>query len=246
MTITGWNAKYLKILQEFGYEQKQDIESAQLLDSIISKPISEKKIQKIIQNKSVFVIGAGPSLSYSIKYLKKFKDVPKIVADGATQALIEHKIKPEIIVTDLDGDEKSLKKIGKTDTIFVVHAHGDNIEKLPLAENFKNCLGTTQTKPFGKLENFGGFTDGDRCVFLANSFGAKNIILCGMDFGKNIGKYSKSSISNRKIKLKKLNYGEKLLEWLSTKTKSNLFTTSKPIKGFKKIRYSELDDIIIT
>ena len=55
----------------------------------------------------------------------------------------------------------------------VVHAHGDNIEKIHLVKNFKNCIGTTQTKSFGKLHNFGGFTDGDRCVFLANHFKAK-------------------------------------------------------------------------
>ena len=244
MTISGWNTKYLQILREFGYDRKRDVESAQLLDSVISRTISEKKIQNIIKNKSVFVIGAGPSLSYSLRYLKKFKDIPKIVADGASKALVENKIKPDIIVTDLDGDEKTLKKLGKTNTIFVVHAHGDNIEKLPLVENFSNCFGSTQTKSIGRIKNFGGFTDGDRCVFLAEYFGAKNIILCGMDFGDSIGKYSKIKILNRKMKLKKLNYGKKLLEWLAPKAKSNLFTTSKSIKGFRKIRYSELDDII--
>jgi len=42
----------------------------------------------------------------------------------------------------------------------------------------------------------------------------------------------------------KLKRGKSLLEWLSTITKSELFTTSKPIKGFKKISYNELDIII--
>ena len=71
--------------------------------------------------------------------------------------LVDNGIKPDIIVTDLDGDENVLKKIGRTKTIFVVHAHGDNIDKLELMKNFKNCLGTTQSKPFGNLHNFGGF-----------------------------------------------------------------------------------------
>jgi hypothetical protein len=42
----------------------------------------------------------------------------------------------------------------------------------------------------------------------------------------------------------KLHRGELLLEWLSTITKSELFTTSKPIKGFKKISYKNVDIII--
>jgi hypothetical protein len=42
----------------------------------------------------------------------------------------------------------------------------------------------------------------------------------------------------------KLNKGRSLLEWLSTITKSELFTTSKQIKGFKKISYKNVDIII--
>jgi len=113
-----------------------------------------------------------------------------------------------------------------------------------LIGNFKNCIGTTQTKPIGKLQNFGGFTDGDRAVFLANYFMAKKIILFGMDFGKRIGKFSNTKPSERTIKLKKLRKGKFLLEWLAIKSKSELFTTSSPIVGFKKIPYQNLDSII--
>ena len=246
MTISGWNTKYLEILKEFGYDQKQDFESAWLLNTILKKQVALAKLKKIISGKTVFVIGAGPSLASCIPTLKKFKKVPKIVADNATQKLIENRIKPDIVITDLDGDEKFLRKIGKTKTIIITHAHGDNIAKLHLAENFTNCLGTTQTKSFGKMHNFGGFTDGDRCVFLAKHFRAKNIVLFGMDFGKTIGRYSKTKVRDRKIKIKKLRRGKKLLEWLASKNKSGLYTTSKPIKGFKKIRFKDVDDIAIT
>ena len=61
-----------------------------------------------------------------------------------------------------------------------------------------------------------------------------------MDFGKQIGKFSKTKKSERKVKLMKLKKGESLLEWLSTITKSELFTTSKPIRGFEKISYKKL------
>jgi uncharacterized Rossmann fold enzyme len=65
-----------------------------------------------------------------------------------------------------------------------------------------------------------------------------------MDFGKRIGKFSNTKTSEKSIKLKKLKKGKFLLEWLATKTKSELFTTSSPIVGFKKIPYQYLDIII--
>ena len=240
MKILGWNSKYSDIVREFNYDKKKDFESTVILDSILKESNVLQRIEDMIFSKTVFIVGAGPSLSSAIPVLKK-TNATKIIADSALKPLIEHGIKPEIVVTDLDGDENFLKKIGKTKVIFVVHAHGDNIEKLPIVENFQNCIGTTQTKSFGKILNFGGFTDGDRAVFLANYFDAKRIVLFGMDFGTRIGKFSNTKIVDRKVKLKKLEKGKFLLEWLSMKSKSELLTTSKQIRGFKKISYKDLN-----
>ena len=244
MAIGGWEKKYSEIIKEFGYDKKLDFESAILLNLITKNPIQLNKIRKIVSKRTVIVIGSGPSLSSSIKFLKKYPKIPKIVADSAAKPLLEKNIKIDILVTDLDGDKEILKKIGKSDSIIVIHAHGDNIAQLQIVENFKNYLGTTQTKTFGKLQNFGGFTDGDRCVFLADYFGVKKIILFGMDFGKKIGKYSKTKKSDRKIKLKKLRWGKKLLEWFAKKTNTQLYTTSDSISGFKKISFKDLDSIL--
>ncbi|QLH07622.1 6-hydroxymethylpterin diphosphokinase MptE-like protein [Nitrosopumilus ureiphilus] len=244
MMVLGWKKKYSDILKEFNYSEKKDIESAIQLNSLLKKSNTIQKIIPLIEGKTVFVIGSGPSLSTAIPILRKYKIPTKIAADSALKPLVENGIIPDIIITDLDGDESTLKKIAKTESIFVVHAHGDNIGKLQLAKKFKNCIGTTQSKPFSKIQNFGGFTDGDRGVFLANHFKAKKIILFGMDFGNRIGKFSNTKKIERKTKMMKLKKGESLLEWLSTITKSKLFTTSKSIKGFKKISYKELDIII--
>jgi len=241
MMISGWKKRYLLILKELNYSQKKDKQSAIILDSILKKTNTADKILKLIEGKTVFVIGSGPSLSNAIPKLKKLKKSIKIAADSSLKPLVDNGIIPDIVVTDLDGDENTIKKIAKTKSIFVIHAHGDNIEKLELVKKIKNCIGTTQSNPFNKIQNFGGFTDGDRGVFLANYFGAKKIILFGMDFGNRIGKFSNTKKADRKIKLKKLEIGENLLIWLSTITKSELFTTSKPIKGFKKISYKDLD-----
>ena len=242
--ILGWKRRYQSILKELNYSEKKDKESAIILDSILKKNNNNQKITKLIQGKTVFVIGSGPSLSFAIPKLKKFKKSIKIAADSSLKPLLENGIVPDIIVTDLDGDEDAIKKLSKKKSIFVIHAHGDNIKKLQMVKEIKNCIGTTQTTPFNKIQNFGGFTDGDRGVFLANHFEAKKIILFGMDFGKQIGKFSNTKKSDRDTKLKKLKIGEELLIWLSTITKSELFTTSRSIDGFKKISYKELDIII--
>ena len=243
MTILGWATRYNEIVNDFGYSKKMDIQSSRLLDSLLSKKTRTAELKKLIENESIFIIGAGPSLLSCIPILKKYNKITKIVADGATRALIENNLKANIVVTDLDGDIPVLKRVSKTNTIMVVHAHGDNLEKLYLAQSFKNCIGTTQAKPFGNIHNFGGFTDGDRCVFLANHFKAKKIILFGMDFGTTIGSFSKTKITNKGIKIKKLRRGKKLLEWLAQKSRSELYSTTT-VKGFAKIRFEDIDNII--
>ena len=244
MTIRGWKTRYREIRNVFGYRKYDDLISAKKLNSKIGKRYPLSNIKKTIRGQTVFIIGAGPSLSRSISTLKKYQNITKIVADGAVQALIEHKIKPQILVTDLDGDIESIKKIGRTKIPIIIHADGNNYDKLDIVSKLQNKIGTTQTEKFGKLENFGGFTDGDRCVFLAENFHAKKIILFGMDFGDKIGKYSKKKVMDRKTKLKKLEYGKKLLEWLAKESDSELYTTSKSIKGFKKIRLVDLQYVV--
>ena len=242
MTIRGWKTQFKEIRKEFGYLEKDDLISARKLDSLLKRKNSKRQFQDMIQGKTVFIIGAGPSLTKSLKYIKKSKNVTKIVADGAVRALLEKNIKPNILVTDLDGDLKSIEKIGKTKIPIIVHAHGDNYEKLEIVKKLKNVVGSTQTRKIGKIENFGGFTDGDRCVFLAEYFNASKIVLIGMDFGQKIGKYSKHRIVDRKIKIKKLKFGKKIAEWIGTKSKADLFSTNR-IKGYKIIRMVDLECI---
>lgn len=175
--------------------------------------------------KGLFVVfGAGPSIKKHIKYLKthnkKFKDHTIIAADGATSALLEADIIPEIIVTDLDGKMNDLLMANSKGTTFVIHGHGNNIDLIKKYTNsFNKVLGTTQSVPLENVYNFGGFTDGDRSVFLAESLGAKEIVLGGMDFGKYVTSYSRPNIKKNieiadDIKIKKLEYGEKLVIWI--------------------------------
>ena len=104
------------------------------------------KLTNLIKEKTVVVIGSGPSLSRDINKIRNLSKLTKIAADSSTKILVENQIIPEIIVTDLDGDERYIKKISKNKSIFVVHAHGDNIEKIKIAKKFKHWIGTTQSK----------------------------------------------------------------------------------------------------
>ena len=238
----GWKTKFSEIRKEFGYLEKQDQLSAEKLNSLLKRKYSKIEFQNLIRDKPVFIIGAGPSLSQSLKHIKKSKNITKIVADGAVRALLEKNIKPDILVTDLDGDIESIKKIGKTKIPIIVHAHGDNLDRMEIVKKLSNVTGTTQTREFGKLKNYGGFTDGDRCVFLAEYFNASKIVLIGMDFGRKIGKYSKHRVINRKTKLKKLKSGKMIIEWFATKSKADLYST-KRMKGYKTIRLIDLECI---
>ena len=67
MTIRGWKTRYREIRGMFGYKESDDIASAKKLNSIIGKKIPSSNFKKKIFGKTVFVIGAGPSLDNAIK-----------------------------------------------------------------------------------------------------------------------------------------------------------------------------------
>ena len=79
-------------------------------------------------------------------------------------------------------------------------------------DKFKSVYGTTQIEPKAHIYNFGGFTDGDRAVFLAEHFKPKAIILIGMDFDSDIGEYSYTK--NVEVKKKKLKWASYLVNYL--------------------------------
>ena len=83
MTIRGWKTQFKEIRKEFGYLEEDDLISAKKLDSLLKGKNSKNQFQNMIKGKTVFIIGAGPSLTRSLKHIKKSKNVVKIVADGA-------------------------------------------------------------------------------------------------------------------------------------------------------------------
>lgn len=229
MDYSYWEKFYKQILKDFNFSIDKDLEAAVLLNDLISKKnlFSIIELEKMIKGKEVFVFGSGPSLEQTIedKFLI-FDEKLKIAADGATSALLRKKILPDIIVTDLDGMIPDQIIANMDGSIVIVHCHGDNIKNLKkyVPKFNENIMGTTQTNPwfYKYLHNFGGFTDGDRAVFLADHFGAKKINLIGFDFDGEIGKYSYPDKKDKEQKIKKLKWAKNLIDELN-KDKKNIF-----------------------
>jgi uncharacterized Rossmann fold enzyme len=232
-----WFPFYQQIRTEFGYSTEKDQEAAEMLSNMIKdKALPVSKIQKKIQGKHVLVIGAGPSLEKNIEFIKKNKKYIKIAADGVVEILLNSKIKPDIVVSDLDGNPKYLRMAEKMGAIMVIHAHGDNMENLQKnVPKFRKIIGTTQVMPTANVYNFGGFTDGDRSVFLAEEMKAKSITLVGMDLDSKPRKFATSDQDSQiDTKRKKLMTAKRLLEMLGKQSKSKLINKSNTrIKGIK-------------
>jgi 2-amino-4-hydroxy-6-hydroxymethyldihydropteridine diphosphokinase len=232
-----WFPFYQQIRTEFGYSTEKDQEAAEMLSNMIKdKALPVSKIQKKIQGKRVLVIGAGPSLEKNIEFIKKNKKYIKIAADGVVEILLNSKIKPDIVVSDLDGNPKYLRMAEKMGAIMVIHAHGDNMENLQKnVPKFRKIIGTTQVMPTANVYNFGGFTDGDRSVFLAEEMKAKSITLVGMDLDSKPRKFATSDQDSQiDTKRKKLMTAKRLLEMLGKQSKSKLINKSNTrIKGIK-------------
>ena len=208
MRLEAWLKHYDEIVKEFGYDPKKDYYSSTILSSLLgNRTILEKEIAKKI-NKEVYIIGNSASLSQELKMVGR----PIIVADDAVKIVSEYGIIPDIILTDLDGDINTILEMNTKGTLVGIHAHGDNLHLLEkyVPKFKKNVFGTTQNKPLWNIYNFGGFTDGDRCVFLAQHFKAEKIHLIGFDFELPTRKEGKNS----DVKKKKLAWAKKLIDLL--------------------------------
>lgn len=223
-----WRPKYEQISKRLGLDQKSDEKSAIILNKLIPKS-DIMDLKKLIKEKECIIFGAGPSLEMDIKKIRGTENMDKVLisVNGATSAVIKY-TNPDIIVTDLDGEVNDQIKAWNRGSWLVIHGHGDNVESIRnvVPEINERIIGTTQTKAFGKIYNFGGFTDGDRAAFMANELGASKIYLAGMDLGDKIGKWS--GRKNKSIKIMKLEICMQLLTWLTTELDANIINiTSK-------------------
>ena len=238
-----WVEIYKWIAGLLGIDPSSDEMATKVLSKLLGDNyVTPEYLRRVINGRYVVVFGAGPSLVDHVVLVKKYLygvDRGKIVliaANGATKALLERGLVPNIIVTDLDGDLMALAEAGSKGSILVVHGHGDNIELLrkyiPLfsRRGFK-IHGTTQVKPVENVFNYYGFTDGDRAVYMAAYYRASRIILAGMDLGPEVGVYSGKDYRDKPGKLRgklvKLSIARELLKLLSLRIDIPIYTLSE-------------------
>ncbi|MFW9866173.1 MAG: 6-hydroxymethylpterin diphosphokinase MptE-like protein [Candidatus Thorarchaeota archaeon] len=255
---------YVQIADCFKFDYQKDCESRDFLQQILSKKSPNwnvgmilESFKKMLASKQLILIyGCGPSLEDTVetlidlKGIRFFDNFINLTADGASILLRENNIPIDAIFTDLDG-------ITQNEFLYshfnVVHAHGDNIDKLKLFEemilNFDNIIGTTQVEPLGNVINPGGFTDGDRIMYFIHTLinPSQKLYLIGMDFKKIIGKYSKLDLERNQegslIKQKKLQFGVKLLEWLTSRILNDIYLVNSN-KISDKFKYITLDQFL--
>lgn len=213
MDFAAWEPIYERILEDFGFDRRGDEEAARFLSGMLTKDksASSLELKDVISGKPVLVCGNAPGLRDELSEIDLSAFVI-VAADGAAAVLMDMGHVPDVICTDLDGNsEADLEKeilaciMG---SIVLIHAHGDNMDKLEkYVPRFKRFIATTQAEPFDKVYNFGGFSDGDRCVFVAKDFGAKSIKLAGFDF---------EDPEVNPVKKKKLKWARKLIGILGT------------------------------
>ena len=204
MEFSEWEPLYTQILADFGFDRSEDEASARILaDLLHGRAGALADLRGIISGRDVAVCGNAPSLASEIDSI--MPDQTIIAADGATTVLMASRMIPDVIVTDLDGTIEDIIAASEKGSFIVVHAHGDNIPAVRsvVPRLGWRVLGTTQSEPFDDIHNFGGFSDGDRCVFLAKASGAASVALFGFD-------YDDPEVND--VKKKKLVWARRLIE----------------------------------
>lgn len=204
MKFEEWEPIYQEILDDFGFDGIKDEEAARLLSELIrDRSINVRRLSDLIYRRHVIICGNSPLLDEELKSIDVSGRIV-IAADGATSILLKNCIVPDIVVTDLDGCMEDITSVDQKCAIIVVHAHGDNIPAIKkYVPSLKNVIGSVQSKPIKNVHNFGGFTDGDRCVFIAKEFNADSIALIGFDF---------DDPNLSEVKKKKLQWAKRLIK----------------------------------
>ncbi len=238
-----WSHKYMEVLRALDIDPTGDREATMYLDRIIRKE-DYGEVQGLINGRPVIVFGCGPSLETDLQKLIDAGLQRKFIAvavDGSIYMLLRYRLQPHIHVTDLDGDIDSILLANRHGTLTFIHAHAENrraVEAVCPRLRGK-VFGVTRSKETEKVRNFGGFTDGDIAVHLADHFKPGFIVLSGMDYGHIIGVHS-----GRYDPIKKprsMRVSKDVLEALAGRTKTRVYNMTS---GGEYIRHTTHADIL--
>ncbi|ADJ14906.1 6-hydroxymethylpterin diphosphokinase MptE-like protein [Halalkalicoccus jeotgali] len=207
MNFETWEPIYESIITDFGFDRREDERARDALARLV-EPFDERRLAAL-GDATVAVAGAGPSLPDDLDRVAGADYV--IAASTAADTLLAAGLDPDLMVTDVDKNPETARRLTRLGTPVAVHAHGDNlglVERWVPRLGAESVLPTTQAAPRGPVRNFGGFTDGDRGAFLADHFGASELLFPGWDF---------EDPSVGATKARKLRWAERLLYWLETR-----------------------------
>jgi len=216
MNYEEWEPLYLQIVKDFGYSVEEDLKSAEILAGLIAeqrRPANvELVMNPLIRGFRFVILGPCPldgmELGEIRKRVKTGSYALATVGEGTGNAL-RAGLYPRLIFTDLDGSPQDDIDANSRGAVVVIHAHGDNIAALKgWIPRFQGpIIPTCQCNPPSGINNWGGFTDGDRAYCALKHFRANGIDLFGFDFRNPCG----SKRVDIETKKKKLAWAEKII-----------------------------------
>lgn len=209
MEFDEWEPVYEAILQDFGYDRAGDEHARDVLASLTDSAAADRL--PAVRDATVAIAGAGPSLETD-RNLERARSADVVVAAStAVDTLVDRGIAVDCMVTDLDKNPETVRKLTDRGVPVAVHAHGDNVsvvrDVVPACDG-SYVVPTTQAAPQAHVRNVGGFTDGDRAAFLADHLGAARLAFVGWDL---------DDPSVEPTKARKLEWAERLLYWLESR-----------------------------
>ena len=208
MRFSEWEPTYLAIIEDLGFSREEDEATVRVLKAVTvnSDLIDDDEAATFFGSRST-VIGNSPGLERDLS--ENTVQGTVIVSGSAVGRVLASGLKPDVIVTDLDGDIEPQIRANCDGALAFIHAHGDNEDLVRAhAWRFKGpVVLTTQSRPENTVSNFGGFTDGDRAVCIARSFGCRDILLLGFDYENPMPKDG----SDPSMKLRKLSWAKRII-----------------------------------
>ncbi|MCF2165186.1 MULTISPECIES: 6-hydroxymethylpterin diphosphokinase MptE-like protein [Halobacterium] len=206
MEYDDWQPVYDDVCAAFGYEQAADRRARDVL-AAHAEPFDMARLD--CTGQTVAIAGGAPTLADEREVAAAADRV--FAASTAVDVLADAGIEVDLMVTDLDKNPETARRLTAQGTPVAVHAHGDNIaairEHVPTYDT-THVLATTQAAPTGPVVDHGGFTDGDRAAFLADHCGAAALRFPGWAF---------DDPTVTEEKRRKLAWAARLLRWLETR-----------------------------
>lgn len=205
MHFEQWNPVYERLLADLGYDRGGDERARDRL-AALATPFDIGPLREQVSGATVAVAGGAERLVDELDVARDAEVV--FAASVAADTCREYGVTVDCMVTDLDKNPDTARRLTHEGVPVAAHAHGDN---LGLVESVvPDCapdalLPTTQAAPVGPVRNFGGFTDGDRAAFLADHLGADSLRFPGWDLRDPTVGAEKHA---------KLDWAARLLRWL--------------------------------